>query len=98
MDTNTGTVIVDNQRLDKFERTLENIVSKLETLVRLEERHDGAVKRIDRHEDRMDGHATRLSALEASQRTNTATTGFIERGAWICFAAIVSAVMYFIRG
>ena len=95
-NNNQEWINVDATRLDKFEKQLDIIVARLETLVRLEERHDGAVKRIDRQERLLDRHSERLDAVEQKTNSNTSTTNVFERGAWVVFAAVLSAVTFLI--
>ncbi len=77
--TTEGYNIVDNVRLDKIERQLDIIVTKLESLVRLEERHDGAVRRLDRMEARLDTHGKALDHLAVHATVSENSIGKFER-------------------
>jgi len=89
---------VDSNRLDKFERQLDIIVAKLESLVRLEEKHDGAVYRIDRQERRLDRHADRIDTLESGQNESRTSATMIERGFWLILTTVVSVTIYLLGG
>ena len=85
-------------RIDAIEGKLDRVIERLEALIRLEERHDGAVKRIDRMDGRLDRHAERLSALESESATQNKATSMLERAAWIAASAVVGVAAYFLRG
>jgi len=87
-------VRVDNDRLSRVEAQLELIVSRLEALVRLEERHDSALRRLDRVEAQGDAQAIRIDALEKTSASNSHTNRAVERGFWIVATAIMSAGVY----
>ena len=87
-------VRVDNDRLSRVEAQLELIVSRLEALVRLEERHDGALHRLDRVETSTDANTIRIDALERTSATNTHTNLAVERGFWIVATAVASIAVY----
>ena len=93
-----GHVTVEDSRLSSLETKMDKVIERLDTLVRLEERHDGAVKRIDRHDDRLDRHASRIAQLEADAAVKLKSSSWIERFVWTVIAAAVGTAAYFVRG
>jgi predicted RNase H-like nuclease (RuvC/YqgF family) len=87
-----------HERLIGIEHTLEVIKDKLDVVVRLEERQDASVKRIDRVDGRLDVHGERLNEIEKEMASNNQQTGMIERGAWVAVSAVVGFVVYLLKG
>ena len=87
--------VEDIRRIDA---KLDTVIEKLEIIARLEERHDGAVKRIDRQDQRLDRHSGRLDKLEAKVASNAASGSMVERAGWVVFSAIIAGLGFFLRG
>ena len=90
-------VTVDNDRLSRVEAQLELIVQRLEALVRLEERHDSALRRLDRVEATADAHTIRIDALDRVSDQNHQTSKLVERVGWMLFTAVLSGCAYWIN-
>lgn len=85
-------------RMEAVEGKLDRIIDKMEALIRLEERHDGTVKRVDRIDGRLDRHAERIGVLEAAAAVGDKAVGNLERAAWLVASAVVGFLAYVLRG
>ena len=82
---------MESLRLDNMERKLDTIMSRLEDLIRLEQKHESTVDRLDRMEKK-------LERLDDEVTSNTFITGVTERLGWIIVSAVVGVIAFFARG
>ena len=82
---------MNDERMNSLEGKLDSIVDKLESLVRLEERHNSTVSRLDRLESKVDDMSEKVQA-------NTFVSGAVERFAWVIVSALVGVIAFFARG
>ena len=79
-------------RLDRIEQKLDRITDALADLARMDERQDALAQRIDRHEFRLDLIEDQTNATSETLAKSEGQSRFIERAAWIVFAAALSVV------
>lgn len=84
--------VVDEKRLDRMENKLDKVVDALERLVRLEEKHDAVISRVDKQEGRLDRHADKIYTLEQFRTSSMLVSGRVERFVWLVVAALVGVV------
>ena len=88
----TGSEAMIDKRFDRIEMKLDQVVSTLAELARIDERLTGGQKRIDRHEQRLDLLEDQQRSIETRIAETVGKSMIVERGAWIAFAAVASAI------
>ena len=86
-----------DMRLENIELGLAAVLTKLEGLIRLEERHDNSVRRIDSHQKKISSHENRVQSLEHNMNSNTQAVETTKRLGWLCISLVLAAVVYGIK-
>lgn len=84
-------------RLENIEAGLSAVLTKLEGLIRLEERHDNTVRRIEAHQRKINAHESRVQSLEHNMNTNSQAVETTKRLGWLCISLVLAAVVYGIK-
>lgn len=84
-------------RLENIELGLAAVLTKLEGLIRLEERHDNSVRRIEAHQKKISAHENRVQNLEHIMSTNTQNIEATRRFGWLCMSLVLAAVVYGVK-
>ena len=85
-------VEVFDKRLDRIESKLDSVSQTLSHLARIAERLTGRHKRIDRQQQRLDMLEDQQRTVETRIAETMGKSMIVERGAWIVFAAVATAI------
>tara|TARA_R110000782_G_scaffold262915_2_gene355328 strand:- start:1296 stop:1568 length:273 start_codon:yes stop_codon:yes gene_type:complete len=79
--------MVDDARLERIEKKLDQVGDAIVALARMEERMITLFKRMDTLDAEQTGHSRRLTVVEGKVGTNGQYLRFAERVFWIVMAA-----------
>ena len=84
------------KRFDRIEAKLDQLSDTVAVLARIDERLVSSHKRLDRQENRINQLEGNIREVEQDMAKQAGKGMVAERGAWIIFAAVVTAIAKFL--
>lgn len=88
--------MTDEERLERIDRTLTDMSSQFNKVVRLEEKHLALSDRVSSIGGRIHRHANMIMELQNTASLNTKSVGQFEKLAYMVVGSIFAAVAYFV--
>ena len=85
------------RQYEEVKEQLKLVIERLDALVRLEVRHDGAVVELQRAHTRVDRLERKVDVVAVESRSNAFATKIAERIGWILISAAIGALGYLFK-
>ena len=83
--------------LNKIDKQLARINEKFDTVIRLEEKHDGLATRVTQCADKLHKHANLLMELQYKTAMDGTTVSGIKKFVWLAVAAAMGGLVYSLK-